>query len=322
MIGRNGHQRWPEALAMVQEFWKKLPPSYRYHHALKCYDEFFEDRDCSTEGFEGIRAEDILPLLLDRFQFEVFVGFANVIDPFVDRGYGPNFDAERAWDRNFIDEVERRDEQELEAGRLTPTHMMGVAGNGLRNPMPREGRQSPRFCVRTPEVVNAPEHTGSPYEWGSWPHSAEDELKIACSRLAESGAVISQRTAWALQLQNELEWRSTRLSQVEKEFEDRTEWAIDLERDLTEHSNLIGKLREKSTWALKLEEERVRLEKQIRAYDALVKKLEREFEDRTAWALQLESELEKQKSRSQALEQELQSYFRNPLRFLKRMLKR
>jgi len=35
MIGRNGHMRWPEALAIVQRFWQALPESYRYIQQLR-----------------------------------------------------------------------------------------------------------------------------------------------------------------------------------------------------------------------------------------------------------------------------------------------
>ena len=126
MIGRNGHQRWPEALAIVREFWRELPPSYRYNHQLRRQETEFLDWDCSTSGFEGIRAQDVLPLLVERFDFDVFLGFANAIDPFVDRGFGPNFSVESSWDRGFIDRVHARDESELSAGRLKPTHMFAV----------------------------------------------------------------------------------------------------------------------------------------------------------------------------------------------------
>ncbi len=111
MIGRNGHMRWPEALAIVHEFWRMMPASYRFNHQLKRHEELYENWDCSTEGFEGIRAQDILPLLIERFHFELFIGFANVIDIFVDRGFGPNFDEKRDWDREFIDRVHERDEE-------------------------------------------------------------------------------------------------------------------------------------------------------------------------------------------------------------------
>ena len=36
MIGRNGHMRWPEALAMVNEFWRLLPGRYRTNRRSRC----------------------------------------------------------------------------------------------------------------------------------------------------------------------------------------------------------------------------------------------------------------------------------------------
>jgi hypothetical protein len=149
MIGRNGHLRWPEALVIVQEFWSELPLEYRYNVQLDRFEERFQDWDCSTESFEGARAQDILPALLDRFDFDLFVGFGNVIDPFIDRSFGPHFDPERAWDRAFIDRVHERDEAEIKAGNLTPTHMFAV----MRKPpfggeTKYRGNLAPAFCVR------------------------------------------------------------------------------------------------------------------------------------------------------------------------------
>jgi SAM-dependent methyltransferase len=126
MIGRNGHQRWPEALDIVHEFWRKLPPSYRFNRRLNRYEELFRDWDCSTEGFEGIRAGDILPLLVSSFHFRFFFPFANVIDPFIDRSFGFNFKMHEQWDRDFIDAVHLRDEEEMNAGRVKPTHMLAA----------------------------------------------------------------------------------------------------------------------------------------------------------------------------------------------------
>ena len=51
-----------------------------------------------------------------------------MIDPFVDRSFGANFDPEAAWDREFIDQVHRRDEDEIAAGCLWPTHMLALLG--------------------------------------------------------------------------------------------------------------------------------------------------------------------------------------------------
>jgi SAM-dependent methyltransferase len=150
MIGRNGHQRWPEALAIVQEFWRELPESHRFNLQLQRHEPEFLDWDCSVEGFEGIRAQDILPLCIERFGFEMFLPFANVIDPFIDRGFGHHFNVDGSWDRDFVDRVHARDEAEIQAGRIKPTHMMAVMSND-RSAKPRiRLHLTPEFCVRTP----------------------------------------------------------------------------------------------------------------------------------------------------------------------------
>jgi len=114
MIGRNGHIRWPEALEVVQAFWKELPHSKKYNHQLKRFEDEFVNWDCSTEGFEGIRAQDILSELIKRFEFDCFLGFSNVTDIFVDRCFGHNFDPKNESDLAFIDRVAMTDEALLE----------------------------------------------------------------------------------------------------------------------------------------------------------------------------------------------------------------
>ena len=84
------------------------------------------------EEFKGIRAQDILPLLVERFEFDLFVPFANVIDPFVDVSFGHNFDPNGEWDRAFIDRVHARDEYELRRGAIKPTHMFAVMRIGQK----------------------------------------------------------------------------------------------------------------------------------------------------------------------------------------------
>lgn len=149
MIGRNGHMRWPEAMEIVHEFWHQLSEPYRWNTQLHRHEKLHEYWDCSNEGFEGIRAQDILPCLIGLFEFEFFFAYANVIDPFIDRAFGPNFDADAQWDRAFIDRVHARDEAEILSGRIKPTHMMAV----LRT-RPWSGQRvhrpglTPEFCLR------------------------------------------------------------------------------------------------------------------------------------------------------------------------------
>jgi len=148
MIGRNGHLRWPEAMRGVQSFWKELPVEYRWNPVLERYEEEYQDYDCSTEGFEGIRSQDILPLLTIRFDFSLFVAFGNVINPFVARTFGMNFDVDREWDRTFIDRVHAFDEEALGKGVLTPTQMLAAMTPGPSAEHRFSRGLTPERCIR------------------------------------------------------------------------------------------------------------------------------------------------------------------------------
>lgn len=155
MIGRNGHQRWPEAGQAVRLIWRTLPERYRYNHSLRRVDDEYPDLDCSSEGFEGIRSQDVLPLLLRVLHPKTLVGFANVIDPFVDRVYGHNFDPGNPDDTALIEEIATFDEAAIDAGVLTPTHLLAVFGReSVPCRYPR--RRSPERMVRDPQDAPAP----------------------------------------------------------------------------------------------------------------------------------------------------------------------
>lgn len=155
MIGRNGHMRWPEALAYVQEVWRQMPRRYKYNHQLSRWEDELDNWDCSKEGNEGIRAEDILPLLLKSFHFESFMAFANIIDVFVDRSFGHNFDAELKEDLDFIEKIAELDEEKLNSGEVKPTHLV-AAMRGRPVAEPKHYKHwTPEFCVRYPDGSGA-----------------------------------------------------------------------------------------------------------------------------------------------------------------------
>lgn len=123
MIGRNGHQRWPEVQAVLEALWPTLTEKQRFHHLLRRPSTTFLDHDCSTEGFEGIRSQDILPLMLDRFYPARFVGAGGLIDIFVDRGYGPAWNVANTHDVATIRWFADLNEMLLDAGIIKPTIM-------------------------------------------------------------------------------------------------------------------------------------------------------------------------------------------------------
>ena len=148
MIGRNGHMRWPEALDALKPFWNELPENYRFNRLQNRLEPDYINHDCSTEGFEGIRAQDILPLLLERFNFNFFFPFGNIIFVFIDRPFGHNFDAAAEWDKDFIDRVHERDEAGLISAELKPTSMLAVLSCGESETQLRHPMLSPQHCVR------------------------------------------------------------------------------------------------------------------------------------------------------------------------------
>jgi hypothetical protein len=159
MVGRNGHIRWPEALALLSRIWQVTPARYRRNRSTGQVDDVYPDLDCSTAGFEGVRAQDVLPLLLEHFHPDVFVAFANIIDPFIDRVYGFNFDATNPADCTFLDHVGALDNSTIDLGLVTPTDLIASFRPTPTNPRyprdrnPRRMVREPASCDRSLEVV-------------------------------------------------------------------------------------------------------------------------------------------------------------------------
>jgi hypothetical protein len=149
MIGRNGHVRWPETLGYIQALWEGLPDEKKYHHQLKQLHAEYLNFDCSEEGFEGIRSQDILPLLVSRFSFRMFMGLGGLVEIFTDRGYGHNYDVNSAWDTAFIDFVEELNERLLQIGLIKPTMLFADMAKKGRIVEPRYYKsRSPAFSIR------------------------------------------------------------------------------------------------------------------------------------------------------------------------------
>ncbi|MCU0753507.1 MAG: class I SAM-dependent methyltransferase [Xanthomonadales bacterium] len=156
MIGRNGHMRWPEAEAEIRRLWSTLDARYKYHHLHQVVNHEFVNWDCSLTGFEGIRAQDIVPALLQAFHFDHFIAFGNLIDVFIDRPYGPNFDPGDPRDRAFIDAVHTLDEELLRSGALTPTHLVAALVTEAPATIHLRAGITPAACLRTSAARETP----------------------------------------------------------------------------------------------------------------------------------------------------------------------
>lgn len=153
MIGRNGHMRWPETLAAVNEIWGKLPIGFKYNHLLRRLEQQYDNWDCSKEGFEGIRAQDILPLCIEHFKFRRFLGWGGVLDAFIDRGFGPNFDPADPFDREIVRHIQVLEDGLIDGGYTKPTAMAAVMTKSAPAPPIVFRGRTPEFCLRPPDAA-------------------------------------------------------------------------------------------------------------------------------------------------------------------------
>jgi len=124
MFGRNGHVMWDNTLQVVNAIWKKLKQKYKLNAYNKCYDEKPLNNDCSKCGFEGVRAEDILPLLIKYFDFEIFLPFSTFINRFVARVYGHNFNVDDPYDVELVKNILSLDVKLLDRKKLSPVQAL------------------------------------------------------------------------------------------------------------------------------------------------------------------------------------------------------
>jgi len=155
VIGRNGHMRWPEVLESLRALWPRLPERFRQHYIKGTVDLWFENFDCSVEGFEGIRSQDIMPLLADRFDFDQLLTYGGLVDVFVDRIFGWNFDPEQDEDRAFIESLQAAEDSLTASGALKPTQIYAVARRRGEGRQPLLNAQA-RWAVRDPTAIFPP----------------------------------------------------------------------------------------------------------------------------------------------------------------------
>ncbi|MCW8807233.1 MAG: class I SAM-dependent methyltransferase [Rhodanobacter sp.] len=141
IVGRNGHQLWPDVETVVQEAWATLPASQRHDRHFNTASERYRPIDHAAYSNEGARAQDIVACLLAEFDFELFFSFGGAIMPFVERRIGFNFDPQQDADRAWIERIHTIDAAALAAGRYPAANMIaalrhkGCAGQAVFEPV-------------------------------------------------------------------------------------------------------------------------------------------------------------------------------------------
>jgi SAM-dependent methyltransferase len=126
MIGRNFHMMYPATLDMVNRLWDLFPAELKVDRRTGRFVPHRLQIDPSGYGFEGIRAQDILPLLDERFAVQDFAPFFTLANRFVDRDFGHSFDLEDPLHTAILDHVAQLDDYCCRERLLRPTQMFAA----------------------------------------------------------------------------------------------------------------------------------------------------------------------------------------------------
>jgi len=146
----------PVAREIASQVWQLLPERYRSLDGRRLPGpQYASERRSGSPDASG-RGSALLPQLMRLFHFEVFVAFGNVINAFVDRAVGPNFDPAQERDRRFIDQVAALDDAKIDAGLYPPTHLLAaLRTQPVENPI-HFRHWTPEFCLGRAPAKAAP----------------------------------------------------------------------------------------------------------------------------------------------------------------------
>lgn len=166
IIGRNGHMFWPETLIVFDKLWERLENEKKFNRFSQSLESNYLNWDHSKEGNEGVRAEDILANLNNRFVFSKFFAVGCIAPILFGRQFGPNFNPDNRHDRELIELVGRLDHDLIDIGYFKPVLMYAMMQNTHTQPNVYYRHWSPVFCCRNQKdfsMLNKPTH----YEIGN-----------------------------------------------------------------------------------------------------------------------------------------------------------
>ncbi len=150
VIGRNGHRAWPECRRLIDQIWAEMPRRYRYSHREERFLDSYPDKDYSLNSFEGIRAQDVLPLMLERFSFLRFYAYGGITERFLNHALGPNFSLANEDDLSFVNSLELLNDAAIDGGLIKPTQMLAHVSVKPRKLTCWKNR-TPELCLRVPD---------------------------------------------------------------------------------------------------------------------------------------------------------------------------
>lgn len=101
-IGKNGNRLWPDALNVANSFFSDLPERYRLNRHTGNVDLEIPDSDYSVGCFEGIRSQEIEPVMDIWFQQDHIYRINCFLWRVMNLAYSDNYDLTNLEDRKWI----------------------------------------------------------------------------------------------------------------------------------------------------------------------------------------------------------------------------
>lgn len=126
---KNGYLMWPETYNIVCDLWGVIPPQFKIDHtgfSHPKYVEKYPNIDYSTNSFECINSEAILPALKKHLNCLSYVPAMSLTRRFFDTKFGPNYDLRNPLDKSTFAFITQLDCYYVSKNILKPETFFGA----------------------------------------------------------------------------------------------------------------------------------------------------------------------------------------------------
>lgn len=150
VITKNGLMMWPETYEIIKRLWSIWPDKFKINHTYFGAPRFtieYANNDYSQGSFEGIRCQDILPLIPEYFDPIIYVPCHSICRQFLDTQYGPNYDLTDSFDQSMVEFIWNIDCYYIQEHILPPGTMFAV--------MRKKGTADLKICAEVTAQMSA-----------------------------------------------------------------------------------------------------------------------------------------------------------------------
>ena len=124
-IGRNGNRLWEADYLVANAFFEQLPARLRANRGTGAVDECLPNVHCADASFEGIRSQEILPLLARQFEAVHTYLYNCFLWRLTNQAYSDNYDLSQSKDIQYLQDAVIAELQHFEQGGC-PASLHGI----------------------------------------------------------------------------------------------------------------------------------------------------------------------------------------------------